>query len=205
MTTSPRTFVSACALALFVISPLVASAQTTYPVVAGVEAGINASELKSETDVNLTRLYGGTGGVFVGRNFTPNFGMRLEALFSQRGAKDDVAGADAHIRLHYLDIPVLARFGNTATNDMHYHIFTGPQGSIRLKSEVKDNISGVTADLDDETKSYDIGWTLGAGVEVQKVSFDVRYTMGLVNINKTDSGDDYKNRTFTLMLGYRFR
>jgi hypothetical protein len=51
----------------------------------------------------------------------------------------------------------------------------------------------------------DFGWTIGAGVERGALSLDLRYTMGLMNINEDDTGAEFKNRSAALKIGYRFR
>ena len=67
-----------------------------------------------------------------------------------------------------------------------------------------DAFLGETDDLDEETESFDFGWTAGVGADMGRVTLDARYTMGLMNIDKT--GDDtIKNRTFSVMVGFRLK
>ncbi len=197
-------------VALFatVLVPAVAAAQTsTYPMTFGVKAGVNASTLSTEDSLlDTSNIWGAVGGLFVGRNITDNAGIQLEALFSQRGAKDISTSSETRLRLTYLDLPLTARFGSTMSNDVHFHAFTGPQVGIKLSAKAKNDFLGVEEDLDEEVKSWDFGWTLGAGVEMNNLSLDARYTLGLTNIDASQSSDgSIKNRTFTVLVGYRFR
>jgi opacity protein-like surface antigen len=196
--------VALCATALV---PAVAAAQTsTYPMTFGVKAGVNASTLAVEDNLlDTSSIWGAVGGLFVGRNITDNAGLQLEALFSQRGAKDVSSSSETRLRLTYLDLPLTARFGSTMSNDVHFHAFTGPQLGIKLSAKAKNDFLGVDEDLDDEVKSWDFGWTLGAGVEMNNLSLDARYTLGLTNIDASSSDGSIKNRTFTVLAGYRFR
>jgi len=197
---SIRVRVLSLAIALMVVLPAAAKAQMS-PVSAGIKGGINSATLSSDEDDDLKRLLGGVGGVFIGRDISPNFGLQLEGLFSMRGAGfKDVD--DAKINLQYIDVPVLARVGSPSNNGPRFFAFTGPQASLKIKSEIE--LFGVTESLDDEVKSFDFGWVVGAGVDMQRFTLDARYTLGLMNID--DTGDDtVKNRTFSVMLGYRFR
>jgi opacity protein-like surface antigen len=197
-------FIAASALVLVAVVPSAAAAQTS-PVTFGVTAGVTLSDVNASDSSTFTKLWGAAGGIFVGRNFNPNVGLQVEALAVQRGAADDSTTADATFRLTYIDVPVLLRVGPTSTNDMHFHVFTGVVPGFRMKADVKDNTSGVSVDLKDNTKSMDLGWTIGAGAERGALSLDVRYTMGLMNINDTETGAEYKNRSAMLKIGYRFR
>ncbi len=193
------------ALGAAIMLPSVAAAQTVYPTTFGLKAGVNSSTLSSDDDLlDVGSLWGAVAGAFIGKNITDNLGIQLEGLFSQRGAKDNTFGDDAKIRLTYLDVPLTARFGSTTANNMHFHAFTGPQLGIKLSSKYTDDADS-DVDLDDQVKSWDFGWRVGAGVEMNRVSLDARYTLGLTNIDESDSGSSLKNRTFTVLLGYRFR
>lgn len=198
-------------VALFAITlvPAIAAAQTsTYPMTFGIKAGVNASTLSTEDSLlDTSNIWGAAAGVFTGRNITENVGIQMEALFSQRGAKDNSLGSsETKLRLTYLDVPVTARFGSTTTNNVHFHAFTGPQLGIKLSAKAENDFIGNEEDLDDEVKSWDFGWTFGAGVEMNNVSLDARYTFGLTNIDASEFSDgSIKNRTFTVLVGYRFR
>lgn len=196
--------------------PVVLAAATLFPVVAaaqyapatfGFKAGVNSSTLSLNNSPipEVSPIWGAVGGVFVGKNMSENFGLQLEALVSQRGAKEDASASVGTIRTNYLDVPLTARFGSTSSSNMHFHVFTGPQFGLLLQAEVTDEPLDVKRDIKDDLKSWDLGWTLGAGVEMNRLSLDARYTLGLTNINKFDSDGELKNRTFTFLLGYRFR
>lgn len=195
------------ALALAALVPAAANAQTSTnrPVTFGITAGVTLSDINASDSSTFTRLWGGVGGIFVGGSINPNLGLQVEALATQRGAADDSSTADATFRLTYLDVPVLLRFGPTSTNDTHFHVFTGPVAGFRLKADLKDNTSGASVDLKENTNAFDFGWTAGAGVERGAWSADLRYTMGFTNINDDESGAEFKNRSAALKIGYRFR
>ncbi len=194
-------------LALAALLPAAAAAQTrtnnssTYPVTFGVLAGGTWSGISTDDDVDLKQVWGAQAGVFADRGFTPNVGGRIEALVSQRGAKNNRTGNTLH--LAYLDVPVLIRVGNTSTNSMHFHAFTGLTPAFLLKTDTSTG-GALSSDISTATKSFDLGWVIGAGVEQHAWTFDARYTFGLMNVNDVPTGAQYKNRSLSLNVGYRF-
>jgi hypothetical protein len=169
---------------------------------AGILAGLTWSGMSTKDDVTLKNIWGAQAGVFVDQPLTPEIGARIEVLVSQRGAKNEITGNT--MRLAYLDIPLLVKIGNTATNDVHVHAFTGLTPGFLLKTDTT-NGAGLASDFGADAKKFDLGWVIGAGVEQHAWSFDARYTFGLVTINSVPNGSDYKNRSLSMNVGYRFR
>ena len=189
------------ALALTALLPAAAAAQT-YPVTYGVLGGVTLSKISTEDDVDLKSVWGAQAGVFADKGFTPNIGGRIEVLVSQRGAKNDFTNNT--VRFAYLDVPVVVRVGNTSSNSMHFHAFTGLTPSFLLKTDNETSLF-LTSDINtDEAKSFDLGWVIGAGVEQHAWMFDARYTFGLMNLNDAPTGAEYKNRSLSVNIGYRF-
>lgn len=200
---SIRVVAPALALCVLLALPAVAGAQAGS-VDAGIKGGVNFATITTEnaTTLDFTYLRGWTGGVFVGRDFTDRVGLQVEGLYSQRGTKARVSGIDLEARLDYIDVPVLARFGGSRANGSRVHVLTGPTLSLKVDSSAK--VGSMALDIGDNAKSVDVGWTVGAGVEVHRFVADARYTFGLVNVDK--SGDDtVKNRTISLMVGFRLK
>lgn len=193
------------ALAGVILMPVVAAAQRPQETTFGVKAGVNSSTLNSPADLELKRILGAVAGVFVGRNINDRFSMQVEGLFSQKGAKDRSLGSGPTVRLTYFDLPVLFRFGSTTSNETHFHVFTGPVPSFKLKAESRTESPDVTLDLDDEVESFDFGWTLGAGIERSRFSLDARYTHGFMNVDSAVTADKLKNRVFTILAGVRLK
>lgn len=197
-------FLTTCGATVLAFLPVAAYAQT--PVSFGMKAGLNASTLHPDdaTSLDLSTIWGGVAGVFVGANVTDHIGLQVEALASQRGAKVDTGLSTTSVRLTYIDVPVTIRYGRTDTDRAHFHVFTGPQVSFKVKTDSTDPVFGAT-DIDDEVESTDFGWTFGAGVEQGAWGVDARYTLGLMNVNSSPADPAVKNRTFSLMVGYRFK
>lgn len=187
------------ALALTALLPAAAAAQT-YPVTFGVLGGATFSKISTDDDVDLKNVWGAQAGVFADKGFTPSLGGRIEVLVSQRGAKNSIT--DNTMRLAYLDVPVLVRFGNTSANSMHFHAFTGLTPSFLLKTDTTTG-GPLSGDIGMDVKSFDLGWVFGAGVEQNAWTFDARYTFGLMDVNNLPTAE-LKNRSLSLNIGYRF-
>ena len=199
---SAKSRVLSLVLAGAILTPAVAAAQT--PVTFGIKGGVNIATLKfddDEDDPDLKSLIGAVAGIFLGTQFNDNIGLRGEALFSQKGAKNAEAGEDAKNKLTYIDVPVLLTLGPSSSSDTRFNVFTGPQFSFNTKAKYEDQFG--EEDIDDEVKSTDFGWVVGAGLEKGRLTADARYTIGLSNI--AELGGDVKNRVFSVMLGWKLK
>lgn len=199
---------------MFVLAlvPVAASAQSTSSSsqsvmstegwTGGITGGATWSTLGTKDDTELKGLWGAVAGVFASKGINDNVGLQIEALVAQRGAKSGIAGSSNKLRLAYLDIPVLVKFGNMRTNDTHFHAFAGLTPGFKLKADSSDGILSV--DIGNKVKTFDLGASAGVGVEQGAWSGDVRYTLGLVNINDSGGSANIKNRSLMAKIGYRF-
>ena len=202
MITRVRASILALAFTAIVTLPAIAEAQS--PVTVGVKGGVNIAKLSFDDDEDnedLKSLVGAVAGLFVGKQFNDTFGFRLEGLFSQKGVKNAEAGDDFKFKLTYVDVPLLLTLGPSSSDDTRFNVFTGPQISFNTKAE--DEFLGVTTDRDEDVKSTDFGWVLGAGLEKGRITADARYTLGLSNI--AESGTDVKNKVFSVMIGVKLK
>jgi hypothetical protein len=188
----------------------VAAAQTPVSgadsrVTIGLKAGLNYSELKIEDDsLPLKPILDPVGGVYVARNLSPNLGIQVEALLGRKGAQDDDDPAEGRYRFTYIDVPLTVSLGSGPGRRAQFRVFTGPQASFLLGADEVNFRLDVSRDISDEVKTVDFGWTVGAGVSMQRLSLDARYTHGLININ-TAGGSWVKQRTATVLMGFRLR
>ncbi len=202
---SKRPYLALLTMAAVCILPVSARAQG--PSTFGLKGGLTASTLNVEErrGIEVSSIWGAAAGIFVGKPLTDSLGLQIEALVSQRGARDETAGRSTTVRLAYLDVPVLLRVGNTQSDRLHAHAFAGPTFGFKLKADgPNDSIFG-GGNTTGEVKAFDLGLTLGAGFDVDRISVDARYTFGLRNVAVAPSDGVVKNRSFALLLGYRFR
>jgi len=195
-------------LALATLIPAAAEAQTrrttrvrTGVWNTGILGGVTLSTFSTANSTPLKQAVGAQAGVFADRGINRNVGVRAEVLVSQRGAKND-ANANT-MRLAYLDVPLMVRVGPTTTNATHFHAFTGLTPGFLLKTSTTTG-GALAGGISTDVKKFDLGWLIGAGVEQHAWSIDGRYTFGLMNINNVPTQVEYKNRSFSINVGYRF-
>lgn len=187
--------------------PSLAAAQSTtstYPLNLGIIGGATMSNISTDDDVNLTRVWGAQIGLFGDHRINDNLGARVEVMVSQRGGRNDAF--DNNMRLTYLDVPLLIKFGNMQTDATHFHVFGGLTPGFLLKTDTTTG-GGLSTDIGTDVKPIDLGVVFGAAVEQGAWSLDGRYTFGLVNVNDNVIGtsSEYKNRSLSINVGYRFR
>lgn len=120
---------------------------------------------------------------------------------------------DNTLKLDYLNIPVIAKYFVAEK----FSLQAGPQIGFLLsgKGDYKETVTtgGVTTsnsssqNLKENVKSTDFGFNFGIGYEFTKeLAVDLRYYVGLSDINKHLEGDTskIKNNNFSLTLDYKF-
>jgi hypothetical protein len=184
---------------------------------AGIRGGLNVANVsESPDDDELTDSRNGLAlGGFVTIPVNEMFMIQPEALFMMKGDREDAGDATAKVKLNYIEVPVLAKVSFMPQAAANPSIFVGP--SIGFNTTAKMEVEGTGTPLDgemdvkDNTKSIDFGVVFGGGLDIpvgdggQTVGFDVRYTLGLTDINDT-TGDDteVKNGTLTVMGSFSF-
>lgn len=190
--------------------PSRAVAQTS----AGVVGGLNVSNIDISViavEITYENKIGVVGGLFVRRDFAGGLGLQVEGLFSQKGTKssefftgDGVAAGDFEVVVNYLEVPVLVHASIPARSEARLRLFGGPAFAWKINS--KTTVAGEEIDVqDDNTKSYDVGITVGGGLLIKKFVVDVRYTFSLINVAETFEFVTTKNRTFGFMVGWQFK
>lgn len=156
----------------------------------GIKAGLNLANWQG-------RNYAGTdirtcfsGGGYVVFGVSPRVSVQAEILYTMKGttAKEhDIATAS---KLSYIEVPLLARLATTRDEKVSPYFIIGPALAFELTSKIK--TGGDEWDSEEvcmDTKSPDIAIVLGTGVEFGlaggkgKMSFEIRYVMGLRSIN----------------------
>jgi hypothetical protein len=196
-------------LFLVLASVLPSRAFAQEPLWFGVKGGLNLASADVTAigfSISPDSRPGVVVGAFVGYDFHPNFGMQVEGLYTQKGAKVNEFGLDLDVRLDYIEIPMLARANVRAAEATMIHFTAGPAFAFTLSQtlDLEDLIGFGFDDL--ETKGWDAGIAFGGGVTFRNLVFDARYTFGLVNINDERVEDllQVKNRAFSVTAGWRF-
>jgi len=142
----------------------------------GVKGGANFSTLSGNSSLDARTGYhiGAVGQI----SLIDKFAIQPEILYSAQGADN--------LDIDYLNIPILLKY-----KFLKFLSFdAGPQFGFLVNDEYPDAI---------ETKSFDLGVALGAGVEFGEFFAQARYNIGLTEVVENS---DAKNGTFQLSIGY---
>lgn len=166
----------------------------------GLKIGYNSSKFigKDIPGKGVSNLPGFALGAFVSYNFNNKFSIQPELLFTTKGSRINTIG---DINLYnffiYLEMPILAKMRFLSGGKIQPNIFCGPGLSIKT---IAINDVGVLEDIN----GFDCGFIVGAGIEYQRLSIDLRYEIGMVNFDKSADDIDLKNQTVSFLIGFTF-
>lgn len=197
----------------------------------GIKGGLNIAEFKGDVIEDIGDIgwdIGSKVGIVIGAFLTYSINEKLaiqpEVLYSMKGAKVEYQYTICHHSngyyketfpakgtwfLNYLDIPILARYSIASVSKYKLHIFAGPSLGFYLNGKAKTEIEEKSDENEehdiesDDVNSPDWGFAFGAGVTLNQLSIDGRYSMGTTNITKEDDLD-WQNKVISLMVGYQF-
>ncbi len=177
----------------------------------GLKAGMNVAKLKlkdkADTFSEENRL-GYQFGVWA-RLGGAGLYVQPELYVAGKGGKYNIdnegINEDVKVSLTTLDLPILLGT-KVGLGPVNARVMAGPVVSFKLSDDVKlkDKISNAYTDIRDikNYKSNAVGIQLGAGVDISKLAIDLRYEVGVSNINKTDKYDQKQN-LWHISLGYK--
>jgi hypothetical protein len=180
---------------------LSAKAQLLPSVSFGVKAGANLSSFSTQNTLSSDNRAGYLAG-FWARVGAGGIHFQPELYYTSKNVEfKDGNGVTNTAKFKSVDLPLLigTKFGALGTG---VRFNTGPLISfVTGKDQSVGEAFGNATRLRYKDQNY--AWQFGAGLDVQRVSFDLRYELGL---NKIDSGDGRSNvraNLFNLTLAYR--
>jgi hypothetical protein len=126
------------------------------------------------------------------------FSIQPEIDFYTKGSKiNTIDNLYEYVYLNYLEMPVL--FVSRLRNEKKLQpiFIAGPALSINTGA------SGSRGYLND-VKRIDAGFIAGAGIEVWKLSFQVRYDCGIVRFDKSSQDLNLRNSALSVLVGFNF-
>ncbi|QQS52528.1 MAG: PorT family protein [Bacteroidota bacterium] len=205
---------------LVLLLPSVVSAQYLW-----LKGGVNSSNMtvkdnQSTYSTDYLNRIGFNAGLTGGMRFG-FIGFEGGLLLSSKGYNFDntdingnkVAG---NTSLLYLDVPVLLKL-SAGLGSMRVYAATGPvlafglsgtnttettlsgQDPVQVEEKIKWGSSA-----DDDIKSSGVDYTVGAGIELSKLSLGVSYNWSLSNLAPTtDNGQEIKHSLWQFTLGFK--
>jgi hypothetical protein len=203
-------------LALIALVPATAAAQPRSRPLApsgtqltlGVDAGITRATLTFDGSKDLVEpLTGGMAGVWIGVRPSRHFDIVADVDYVARGTHEqDGPGVE---RLHYLDIPVVARGTLVSFNQGRTHVLLLGGISFAIKLGATRDGSDVSDTGESSSSIYtssDIGAVVGAMVEHGRLGGGIRATWGLTDILADfPIAGQFKNRTLAFLATYRIK
>lgn len=192
--------------------------------VSGLDMGDTTGLLKSSSTAGF--VFGAVANIGINEMFS----IQPELLYSQQGVMQEMSAdffgvafkVKARTRLNYINLPVLAKVSFGPENIKGF-VTAGPTFGYLLGGNVKSEVEAggqteeETQDLSDDDlenmNRMDIGLSFGAGVALGagpgNLNIDLRYGLGLSDINKIDGPkpDNYeaaKNGVFSISVAYLF-
>jgi hypothetical protein len=176
-----------------------ASLPAQGPGTIGATVGINFSSVTGSDDDPSTRT-GFRAGLYTILDLKGNLFWQPEVAFTSKGA--DFGSAE--LVINYIQIPVLLR-STFPGESMSLYVLSGPAIAFKIGCDINPDV-GSSVDCGPSTtdvKSTDFSLMLGAGAQFGQIGVDLRYDLGLTNINN-DGVNDVKSSAFTVSVAYAF-
>lgn len=211
----PVIVLSAALIATALIS-LPASAEVSFSY--GVKGGLSLSQISftgEGSSEGLANLAKPVFGAFFALNLGPALSIQPEVYYLKQGVARNQTLDDTEMRtvqvLSYIHVPVLARMRFMKGGKLKPVVFAGPAVSFlttAVQSFYENGVLGDEYDLKPFLKSTNFSVAFGGGLEydMKKVIlvFDIRYDLGLVDIDKASAETTMKTKAFLVMAGIGF-
>ncbi|WP_293301611.1 porin family protein [Pedobacter sp. UBA4863] len=166
----------------------------------GIKGGLNLSKFSIDNTFASDSKSGFYGGIWT-RFGVAGIHLQPELYFSEKNTElKNNLGQQNKIKFSSLDLPILlgTKIGAAGVG---VRLNTGPVVSFILDKEQSfDEAAAKIFSLD--LKDQALGWQFGTGLDLGKLSVDLRYEMGLSKLN-SDGDPETKLNLFTLGLGIK--
>lgn len=207
-----------CLVAL--VSLLVAAPLTAGPLGKTIKAGISYAKVTNDGPAgDSDSALGLAAGVGLSYDLIPGLALQPEVLYVQQGGKYDINVVDGGMvvgngeltwDLDYIQVPVLARVSLPVIGSALPTVLAGPAFAFNVKSDYTVEAEGAkdSGEVED-LKSTDLSLILGVGMKFGAgpagVNVELRYNMGLTDLNDAEDGTaKIKNRSLQVLAGFSF-
>jgi hypothetical protein len=208
--------------AVMMAAPVAGAAAQGVPLIPkrpsiGIMGGVNLATISGDDVGNADNRTGFLGGIYVTVHLTNTFAIQPEALYSQRGASQDIdSESSATFKLDYIDIPVLLRYDIPVAGPIRPFFVAGPAFGLQVKCAVSAEGNGASASVDCdrigeesevqfEKRTFDLSGVAGAGLDFNlgghTLMIGARYQHGFSDVVKDAS---VRSRTWSVVAGLGF-
>jgi hypothetical protein len=184
----------------FLFSTAVASAQVIPNFDFGIKAGTNLTKFASQQSLESSNRAGYLVGIWARAGA---LGLHIQPELYYTVKKTDVkdqSGQTLSVDFTSVDVPILigTKIGLAGIGG---RLNTGPVISFVTSDE--QSFSGAVSNASKfNYKDQATAWQFGAGLDIKKISFDLRYEHGLTKISRAGY-EDTKLRLFNFSVGYK--
>lgn len=176
----------------------------------GIMGGVNVAEItnyNSFTDTN--NRSGAVFGFFAEIPIIGNaFSVRPELFYSQEGLNyishpTDIPPVNNKLKLGYLKFPVFLKYSFVPNSLLSPNIYAGPYIAVNISAKKVSSTTKAIFDVRSSKKPIDAGFIGGIGIDVAIFEVGLRYSLGLVDIDK-NAPRQRNNRVLSAVLGIKF-
>lgn len=173
---------------------------------AGPKFGVSMATLTGKDAANASVNPRFLAGAFLSVKPSSAFALQVELNYTQKGARiRNTILTTSHVRLAYLEVPVLARFCYASSAKTTPYLATGPSVNFLMNARntyLKDQA------VTQQYKKVDLGWSFGAGLEMDFKHkwwmLDLRYTPGFTKLIDQANPPAVRTAVFTLSTALGF-
>lgn len=190
-------------------------AQAPQETLIGPFAGVNFAKFGGGDVSGVDTRTGFHAGVFATFPLGRYFAVVPAVAYSQEGTSVDLgSGVTGTFKLDYLEVPVLLKLGAplAGRGNLRPWVEAGPDVGFKVSCKVRAESGSQSAEVDcndpalgADIKGVQFSALFGAGLDVGRLTFGLRYQLGLSKIDDSGAEADVKNRVFALFAGYGFR
>ena len=171
----------------------------------GVKLGLNIATMAGDDVPSDAKSKVGVAlGGFATYSINDMFAVQPELLYTMKGYAQTYGTEDYTMSYNYLELPILGKLNVPVQGDIKPNVFLGPAFALKLASSYSDGHSG---DIED-VNSLDVGLVIGVGADMPagtgRIGADIRYNMGLTNVDGSDAKAKASNSVISIMVGYSF-
>ena len=191
-------------VAILLISLLAVSLPAAGQAAFGLKGGLNLTTLNVEDPaLSYDSRTGYHAGLFLRGKFA-KVGIQPELLlFTQRGDLESSFFGTAQESFTYVSIPLMLKFYPIGGLNLQ----AGPQFGFLVDGERDyDTFLGSgSEDITEHYKKSDVSISVGGGYDFNfGLGLDVRYNIGVKDINNAANGEEARSRIFLLSIGWNF-
>jgi hypothetical protein len=166
---------------------------------------VKSQGITSNPDMQVGFHWGASLDIPAGDNFSFHPGIMLSA----KGSDYTIDTTDYSLAPIFLEVPLLAMysFGSEA---VRFSLFAGPYfayGVAGYKVEASGDLHNINygSGENNDLKSFDYGFSFGAGVKIKDTLISAQYGIGLANLSPDISdGSEMKNRVIGITISSSF-